>query len=132
ALADLADGITDPKKAKDEFIKKLTAKASTPGEKELLASLQATDKPRHESTVHDYVQACSARAQKDNAGIAADVVKYASHLRQVTKLMKVKLKAEQTKLGILDFSETVPVTDFTSKAVSEMKFDPKTCVLNED
>jgi hypothetical protein len=136
-LVDLADGITDSTKAKDELIKKLTAKSPAAGtaEKEFLDSLQVASEPapaaRHQNAITAYGTACTARATSDKAGIALDAVTYASHLRQVARLMKVDLKVEQGPLGILDFKETVPYTNQSDGPVKEMKFDPTTCILSK-
>jgi hypothetical protein len=131
SLAGLAEGISDPAKAKDELLKKLNGKTRNAAENELLAALQAAPRQLKED-VAGYIIACSARGKSDNPGYAQDVVKYASHLRQVTKLMKVKLKVEQDELGILDFDETVPFTELSSKAVKEMHFEKLSCKLVED
>jgi hypothetical protein len=142
-LASLADGITDSTKAKDGLIAKLQAKATrTAPENELLAALQATPQQIKDTTTQ-FITACGARGKSDNAGMTKDAVKYAAHLRQVARLIKVKIKAEgdvddpdNDGLGILDFDETVPFTkaDAAKGAapVTEMHFDPKTCVLADD
>jgi hypothetical protein len=133
-LVDLADGITNGATAKADFVKKLTAMAPKDGtpESEFLRSLASTEAaPRHEATVSNYIAACTARAEKDNAGLTRDAVRYASHLRQVTQLMKVKLKVERDELGILDFDETVPFTSLSDGPVVDERFDPATCVLGK-
>src|SRR5262249_7772626 len=120
--------------AKADLVKKLTEKAPKDGtpESEFLKSLQSTEgSPRHEAAVKDYTAVCSARALSDKAGMTRDAVRYASHLRQVTKLMKVKLKVERDELGILDFDETVPFTSLSDGPVIDEKFDPTTCVLGK-
>jgi hypothetical protein len=142
-LASLADGITDGAKAKDQLHAKLLAKGKlSPAEGELMAALEATPQQIKDTTTN-YINACKARGVSDAAGLTKDAVKYAAHLRQVARLIKVKIKAEgdvddpdNDGLGILDFDETLPFTKADqSKAaapVTEMHFDPKTCVLADD
>jgi hypothetical protein len=134
SLVDLADGITDASKAKDAFIAKIEAKGTgaTAAEKEFLASLEAPSPAsggRHQAEVDAYLETCRERATSDNAGFTTDVVTYASHLRQVSKLLKVKLRTEEFELGIIDFDETLPKDSLWDQALTDPKFDPATCKL---
>jgi hypothetical protein len=143
SLADALAGITDSTKAKDELHAKLLAKSNlSPAEGALKTALEATPQQIKQDT-QAFINACTARGQSDKVGMANDAVKYAAHLRQVARLMKVKIKAEgdvddpdNDGLGIIDFDETLPFTkaDAAKAAapVTEMHFDPKTCVLADD
>jgi hypothetical protein len=131
-LVELADGISNASQAKDELVKKLEAKSRSAGEDEFLASLKsASPAPRHQVEADAYLGKCRARATSDNAGFTNDVVAYASHLRRVSRLMKVKLKNEEFELGIIDFDETLPHDKLDDQAISDPRFDPATCVLGK-
>lgn len=133
-LVDLTDGIADASKAKDELIKRLEGKARNPGEEELLASLKApaaAGAPRHQVEADAYLAKCTARATSDNAGFTNDVVRYASHLRRASRLLKVKLRTEEFELGIIDFDETMTHDNLDALPYADPRFDPATCVLSK-
>ncbi len=125
-LASLADGITDPSKAKDELLRKTSGKSGAEGELNTALGMTSAQ-PKAEAS--KFLSACNARGKNDKARYAEDVVRVASHLHQVTRLMKVKLKVEKTELGILDFEETVPFTSDSDKPVQEMHLARDTCEL---
>ena len=131
SLADVADGI-DASKAKEQLIAKLQARSRSAAEDELLASLtSAGAAPRHQIETDAYIQKCTARSASDNVGFTNDVVAYASHLRRVSRLLKVKLRSEEFELGIIDFDETLPADNLDAQPISDPRFDPATCVLGK-
>jgi hypothetical protein len=101
-------------------------------EAEFLASLTAsTGSPRHQSEVDAYVGVCKQRATTDNAGFTTDIVRYASHLRRVARLLKVRIRVEEDELGIIDFDETLPDDSLSSRPLTDPKFDVATCTLKD-
>jgi hypothetical protein len=131
-LVELADGLTNPATAKADLIRKIEAKGAgaTAAESEFLRSLKETEAAdRHQARIGAYLQQCKTRAQEDNVGFTNDVVRYASHLRQAAKRVKVKIKNEEFELGVLDFDETVARDKLWDQPFTNPRFNPDTCVL---
>jgi hypothetical protein len=131
-LVELAEGLTDPATAKADLIAAIERKGANANdaEREFLRSLKDPGAaPRHQARVQGYLDQCKTRATRDNAGFTNDLVRYASHLRQAAKRVKVKIKNEEFDLGILDFDETVPRDDLWDQPFTNPRFNPDTCVL---
>ena len=107
------------------FIRQASAgleKLDRPGAKELRDALgDLGDAAAHQKDVEAFFAACQARPK---AGMLSDILRYNAHLKAALKSHQID--TPDGRLGILEFSETLPVDDLPD---AKKRFDPKTCEL---
>jgi hypothetical protein len=108
-------------KVKSAVIAKLEG-TQEPVAQKLLASLKDDgDAGGHDFEIKKFLDACAARAKAEPEAYAADVLRYASHLRKAAR------RARNAKNGgIIEFAETLPVDNLPEPTSG---FDPLTCKL---
>jgi hypothetical protein len=108
-------------KVKSAFIAKLEG-TQEPAARELLASLKNQgDAANHDFEVKKFLQACQARSQSEPSAYAADLVRWASHLRKAAERAR-----NEENGGIIEFAETLPDDNLPEPSAG---FDPVTCKL---
>jgi hypothetical protein len=115
----LTENETSPEAIRKGFLESLKS-AATPGAAELLARLaDENDEEAHKAKVRAFLSTCAAR---DRAELTADVVTYASQLRNAARRNK-----NAVGRGLQVFPENLPFDKLPNDVLSA--FDPTTCKL---
>jgi hypothetical protein len=109
-------------KVKAALIAKLEG-TPEPLAQQLLASLKnPRDASTHDFAVKQFLDACKGRSVSEPAAYAADLVRWASHLRKAAKRAR-----NEENGGIIEFAETLPDDELPEPGAG---LDPTTCKLH--